>query len=72
MIRPYFDVSKEEDNSGFGIEVEITSRWSHFGFWIRKRAVNIYTGELADDLRKIDAEIEEWLKEKGNDGSHSH
>ncbi len=52
MIRPLIEVS-DESSSGFGIELIITRRWSHFGFWTRGRAIDIYTGEVAEDYRAI-------------------
>ncbi len=51
MIHPFVEVSDEEENSGFGLAIVITRRWSHFGFWTRRRAIDIYTGEVADEIR---------------------
>ncbi len=56
MIRPVIEVG-EENSSGFGIELTITRRWSHFGFWTRGRAFDVYTGKMADDIRRVAAEI---------------
>ncbi len=52
MIRPLIEVSKDL-STGSGIELTLTRRWSHFGFWARGRALDIYSGILADEMREI-------------------
>ncbi len=52
MIRPLIEVH-DENSSGPGLELVITRRWSHFGFWLKGRGIDIYTGEIAEDFRAI-------------------
>ncbi len=57
MTRPLIEIH-DDNSSGLGLEFTITRRWSHLRFWTRGRGIDIYTGELADDMRQIIAEAE--------------